>query len=79
MVEREARLHEATVKTADDHVGQFVPRKRRASSGRSTRTVVVTVDPEVMSTAKALVRQRPGTRLRVVDATTVVVENLPTT
>jgi len=74
-MEQEARLHEQTVKHAADHVGQFAPKKRRTSSGRSKRTVVATVDPEVMSTAKALVRQRPGTRLRVVDATTVMVEN----
>jgi len=74
-MENTASLHEDTVQHADDHVATYHPKRRRASKGRSSRVSTLKVDPEVMSTAKKLVQQRPGTHLRIVDATTVMVEN----
>ena len=43
---------------------------------KSTPISVTRVDPQVMALAKE--RARPGTRIRVVDSKTVIVENVPT-
>lgn len=77
MVEHEARLHEATVKDAEQHAASFAPKKaRRKAGGRSSKpTTKVRVDPEVMAAAKGLLR--PGLRLRIVNSQEVIVENDP--
>lgn len=82
MVEATANLHEHTVQDAEAHAKTTrATRKKKASPRRRSPARVrvdVKVHPEVLSTAKALSRQRPGTRVRIVDAETVLVENVPT-
>lgn len=79
MVEREASLHESTVKAAEEHAGSFSRPRRRAVGPRSSRVTTVAVDPQVMAAARQLAAARPGTRVRVLDSGTVIVENDPTT
>lgn len=79
MMEATANLHEETVQHAEEHARTHHPKRARAKQrGRTRTTRDVKVDPRVMSKAQALVRQRPGTRVRVLDAETVLVENVPT-
>jgi hypothetical protein len=49
---------------------------RGGSRSRSGTVEVAQVHPEAMATARKLAR-RPGVRPRVVDARTVLVENVP--
>lgn len=75
-IEQGASLHEATVKDAELHAASRARRKPRATpGGRSSKVrTELQVDPEVMAAAKQLLQLRPGTKLRIVDATTVIVE-----
>lgn len=78
VVEQELRLHEETVKRAQDHVGTFSGTQRRSRGSRSSRVSTATAAPELMAVAKRLSAARPGTRVRVLDGgTTVLVENIP--
>ena len=77
MVEDDVRLHESTVKRAEKLAGSVPrtsPRRRSTPRNRSTWTLNIQVHPLVMREAKRLLAERPGTRLRIVDATTVMVE-----
>ena len=73
-VEGSASLHESTVKAAEKHEGAFSVPQRRSAGSRSSRVSRATVDPRVMVAAKKLARGDLS-RLRIIDATTVVVEN----
>jgi hypothetical protein len=74
-MERTAGLHESTVQAADQHVGEYTPRRRRRRRPRSSDPVTQVVHPDVMKAAQRIASSRPGTRLRIVDATTVLIEN----
>lgn len=52
-----------------------MPRKRRTRTREETTIEVSTVDPEVMEMARKLALSRPGTRVRVLSATSAIVEN----
>jgi hypothetical protein len=77
MVERELRLHEETVKRAQEHVGTYSGARRRSRGSRSSRVSAATAAPELMAVARRLSAARPGTRVRVLDGGTVLVENIP--
>lgn len=74
-VEETASLHESSVTGAQELVGTFARPRARAKAGRSSRVRQRPVaDPRVWAAARQLQAARPGSRLRVVDFTTVLVE-----
>jgi hypothetical protein len=74
-VEERATLHESSVKGAQELVGSFARPRAQERRPRSSRArLEVRVHPLVMARALQLQAARPGTRLRIVDASTVLVE-----
>lgn len=71
-----ATLHEQTVKDAERHAAHHGKRPRNGGSRRSSRVTEVKVRDDIMEAAKRLVT--PGvTRVRIISADEVIVENLP--
>jgi hypothetical protein len=74
-VQEGCSLHEETVQAAQELVDQRRRPRARETRPRSSRPrQQVVVHPLVMAAAKRLRDARPGTRLRIVDSSTVVVE-----
>lgn len=74
-VQEAASLHESSVKGAQELVQARPRRRARETRPRSSRArQELLVNPLVMAAAKQLQAARPGTKLRIVDATTVMVE-----
>lgn len=79
-LEKTASVHEATVQEAEAHAERFSP-PRRNGNGRGKGKPVngpvsaITVAPEVMQLARELIR--PGQRVRIINARTVMLENVP--
>lgn len=70
-----ATLHEESVRGAQELVGTFARPRARGNRPRSSRVRQSPVaHPLVWATARKLQAARPGTRLRVVDFSTVLVE-----
>lgn len=74
-VQQAANLHEESVKGAQELAGSFARPRARERRPRSSRArLALRVHPLVLATAHRLQAKRPGTRLRIVDARTVMVE-----
>lgn len=74
-VEGTASLHEDTVQRADEHAKSYGSSRGRRAGARTlaTTTRSLRVNQEVMTTAKQLVRERPGTRIVILSETEVLV------
>lgn len=70
-----ARPSQTTITRLSEGRLTVPPRKRRTRIREETTVEVSTVDPEVMEMARKLALSRPGTRVRVLSATSAIVEN----
>jgi len=75
-VRKTTSVHEKTVKDAAKHAADRASKKkaRAKASNKNTRVTYTKVDERVLSTAKKLARGDLS-RLKIIDATTVVVVN----